>query len=223
MDRAGVAGEDGPTHHGAFDIAYMLAIPGMTVTAPKDGAELLALLRLGVSLSDGPFSIRWPRASVPTEVPALAEIPEVIHPTWEILREGTDVAILAVGPMVGSSLKAAEDLAKEGVSVTVVNCRFLKPYDRKALASILGRHKAVATVEEGTVVNGFGAFLSREIADDPDLEMPDRFATLGLPDEFVTHGSRGTILGELGLDPAGIAARVKGLVAIGPRASRESA
>jgi 1-deoxy-D-xylulose-5-phosphate synthase len=223
MDRAGVAGEDGPTHHGAFDIAYMLAIPGMTVTAPKDGAEMLALLRLGISLHDGPFSVRWPRATVPAEVPTLSEIPEVPHRSWEVLREGADVAILAVGSMVASSLAAADALAMEGVSATVVNCRFLKPYDRKVLAAVLQRHDAVLTVEEGTVVNGFGAFIAREVSDDPDLRFPARFATVGLPDQFVAHGSRGTLLKELELDAAGIAGRVRRLVESGPRASRESA
>jgi 1-deoxy-D-xylulose-5-phosphate synthase len=223
MDRAGVAGEDGPTHHGAFDIAYMLAVPGMTVTAPKDGAEMLSLLRLGVSLAEGPFSIRWPRASVPSEVPALSEIPDIPHGTWEIVREGNDVAILAVGAMVAPSLAAAETLAKDGVSATVVNCRFLKPYDRKVLKRVLDRHEAVLTVEEGTVVNGFGAYLGREIADDPDLRTPARFGTLGFPDAFVSHGARGTLLREMELDAPGIAARAARLASSGPRASRESA
>jgi len=223
MDRAGVAGEDGPTHHGAFDIAYMLTIPGMTVTAPKDGAEMLALLRLGISLQGGPFSVRWPRETVPAEVPALSEIPEVTHATWEVLREGREVAILAVGSMVAPSMTAAEALAKDGVSATVVNCRFLKPYDRKVLASVLQEHDAILTVEEGSVVNGFGAFLAREIADDPDLRTPSRFSTLGLPDHFVAHGSRSTLLRELELDAEGIAGRAGRLADQGPRASRESA
>jgi 1-deoxy-D-xylulose-5-phosphate synthase len=223
MDRAGIAGEDGPTHHGAFDIAYMLAIPGMTVTAPKDGAEMLALLRLGVSLHDGPFSVRWPRATVPTEVPALSEIPALTLPTWEVLREGTDVAILAVGSMVAPAMAAADALATDGVDATVVNCRFLKPYDRQILAATLQRHDAVLIVEEGTVVNGFGAYIAREIADDPDLRTPNRLTTLGLPDHFVAHGSRGALLRELDLDAEGIAGRARGLTKSGPRASLESA
>jgi 1-deoxy-D-xylulose-5-phosphate synthase len=125
--------------------------------------------------------------------------------------------------MVGESLTAADALAKEGVSATVVNCRFLKPFDRKVLAALLARHDAVLTVEEGTVVNGFGAFLAREVSDDPDLRVPARFGTLGFPDHFVTHGSRKSLLAELELDAAGIAGRVRKLVAAGPRVSRESA
>ncbi|MEX0856381.1 MAG: 1-deoxy-D-xylulose-5-phosphate synthase [Gemmatimonadota bacterium] len=223
MDRAGIAGEDGPTHHGAFDIAYMLTVPGMTVTAPKDGAEMLALLRLGVALTEGPFSVRWPRAAVPYEVPSLGEIPEVSHGSWEVLREGSDVAIFAVGSMVLPSLEAAAELAKEGVSATVVNCRFLKPYDHDVLRSVLDRHDAALVVEEGAQVNGFGAFLAREILDDPALRFPKQFATLGLPDRYVQHGAREILLRELGLDTVGIAARVRSLVPPSVRVSQESA
>ncbi len=212
MDRAGIAGEDGPTHHGAFDINYMLAVPGMTVTAPRDGSQMLALLRLGVAHESGPFSVRYPRDSVPAEVPALADIPPVRYGSWEILREGGDLAILAVGTMVGSSLAAAESLAAEGVEATVVDCRFLKPYDREVLGRVLAEHRVVLTVEEGAVANGFGAFLAREIADDPGLPGPDVYGTLGIPDRFVDHGPRKVLLGELGLDPDGIASRVRALL-----------
>jgi 1-deoxy-D-xylulose-5-phosphate synthase len=212
MDRAGLAGADGPTHHGGLDIAYMLAVPGMTVTAPKDGAEMLALLRVGVAHDEGPFSIRWPRDSVPQEVPHISKIPEVPYGTWEVVREGSDVAILATGTMVLQSVKAAELLADEGIKTTVVNCRFMKPYDRKVLADVLSKHDAVLTVEEGTVMNGFGAFITREILDDPDLPVPTRMATHGLPDHFVEHGSRTELLADVGLDPEGIARRVRRLL-----------
>jgi 1-deoxy-D-xylulose-5-phosphate synthase len=223
MDRAGIAGEDGPTHHGAFDIPYMLLVPGMTVTAPKDGAEMLALLRLSVSLDDGPFSIRWPRAAVPAEVPGLNEIPEIPYGSWEIVRQGSGTAILAVGPMVETALEAADLLKKRGISATVVNCRFLKPYDRDLLAKILQSHDAVLTVEEGARANGFGAFLAREIHDDPTLTMPSRFGTMGLPERFIQHGKREILLSEIGLDAAGIAGRAAGLQADGIHVSRESA
>jgi 1-deoxy-D-xylulose-5-phosphate synthase len=225
MDRAGIAGADGPTHHGAFDIAYMLAAPGMTVTAPKDGSEMLALLRLGIAYEEGPYSIRWPRDAVPAEVPHVSEIPEVPFGSWEVLREGEDVALLATGTMVLQSMAAAEELAEEGISATVVNCRFLKPYDRKALREVLETHGAVLTVEEGTVVNGFGAFITREILDDPELPVPGRMETHGIPDRFLEHGGRDVLLAEVGLDPAGIAGRARKLVggAIQASASRESA
>ena len=223
MDRAGIAGEDGPTHHGAFDINYMLAVPGMTVTAPKDGSEMLALLRLALSLDDGPFSIRWPRASVPAEVPEISEIPAVGYGSWEVLREGSTLAILSVGAMVQSAIEAAALLARDGISATVVNCRFLRPYDRLVLSGVLRRHEAVLTVEEGARSNGFGAFLAREILDDPDLPFPSSFGTMGLPDRFVEHGPRAVLLSRVGLDPAGIASRARDIVGKQVRASRESA
>jgi 1-deoxy-D-xylulose-5-phosphate synthase len=206
MDRAGVAGDDGPTHHGALDIAYLLAVPNMTVTAPKDGAEMIGLLRLGIEWEKGPFSIRWPRDTVPAAVPPLAEIPPVEYGTWEVLREGADLAILAVGTMVLPALEAAERLAREGIEAAVVNCRFVKPLDEATLERIFPAHRRVLTVEEGTVVNGFGAYVRARIsARWPQVEG----ASLGLPDDFVTHGERADLLAGLGLDAEGIAARAR--------------
>jgi 1-deoxy-D-xylulose-5-phosphate synthase len=211
MDRAGLAGEDGPTHHGALDIAYMLAVPGMTVTAPKDGSEMLALLRLALERGGGPWSVRWPRAAVPAPVPHVSEIPRIEPYTWEILRNGADCVLLATGTMVLASLAAADLLALEGVRCTVVNCRFLKPYDRDVLDEMVRSHPAVLTVEEGQISNGFGAFMAREI-DALELVSPPRVAALGLPDAFVEHGTREELLALVGLDPAGIAERVRRLV-----------
>jgi 1-deoxy-D-xylulose-5-phosphate synthase len=212
MDRAGIAGEDGPTHHGAFDLNYMLAVPNMTVTAPKDGSEMLALLRLGVAHEAGPFSIRWPRAAVPAEVPEISRIPSFPYGSWEVVREGRDLAVLAVGTMVLSALEAAAALAEEGIEATVVNCRFVKPYDREVLARILAGHDAILTVEEGAVSNGFGAYLTREIHADPGLPDPARIRTHGIPDRFLEHGPRGVLLAELGLDAEGIRERMASLV-----------
>src|SRR5690606_22902402 len=130
MDRGGLVGNDGPTHMGLYDIAYMLAVPNMVVTAPKDGAEMLALLRLGLE-QDAPFALRYPRANVPAPVPALSEIPPVEFGTWEVLRTGRHTAMLAVGTMVMPALEAAQRLAAEGIDATVVNCRFMKPYDEQ--------------------------------------------------------------------------------------------
>lgn len=211
MDRAGVAGADGPTHHGTFDINYMLAVPGMTVTAPKDGAEMLALLRLGVDHASGPFSLRWPRDTVPNPVPPLEKIPPVPYGTWERLRDGRDLAVLAVGTMVLEALRAADELAMEGWPVTVVNCRFLKPYDRTMLEELARTHAVLLTVEEGAVVNGFGAFMAREV-EGLALLVPPRVETMGIPDVFVPHGSRGGLLRELELDARGIAGRVRALL-----------
>jgi 1-deoxy-D-xylulose-5-phosphate synthase len=214
MDRAGIAGEDGPTHHGTLDIVYMLGVPGMTVTAPRDGSELLALVRLATERNDGPWSVRWPRDAVPSDVPALAEIPPVEPYTWEILRNGADVAILAVGTMVLPALEAAETLAKDGVRCTVVNCRFLKPYDTEVFREMARSHPYLLTVEEGQLTNGFGAYMAREL-DALELESRPRLATMGVPDRFVEHGARRELLAELGLDAEGITARVRHLVHVG--------
>jgi 1-deoxy-D-xylulose-5-phosphate synthase len=208
MDRAGLVGEDGETHMGLYDIAYMLAVPNMTVTAPKDGAEMLALLRTGVEHHGGPFSLRYPRDVVPAPVPELSQIVPVPHATWEVLRRGSDVAILAVGTMVRTSLAAAESLAAEGLDVTVVNCRYLKPYDQVTLAAILADHRQILVVEEGTVVNGFGAFMTSVIA---RQDAGVRVHSHGVPDRIIYAAPRGKQLAMLGLDAAGIAERVRAL------------
>ncbi|MFN0098897.1 MAG: 1-deoxy-D-xylulose-5-phosphate synthase [Gemmatimonadaceae bacterium] len=208
MDRAGLVGEDGETHAGLYDIAYMLAVPNMTVTAPKDGTELVALLRTAVEHQAGPFAIRYPRDVAPDLVPPAKTIPAVPRATWEVLRKGENVAILAVGTMVAQSMKAAETLAAEGLPVTVVNCRYLKPYDETTLAALLATHSQFVVVEEGTVVNGFGAFMASVVAaHDPSV----RVHALGVPDRIVYAASRARQLAQCGIDAAGIAARVRAL------------
>jgi 1-deoxy-D-xylulose-5-phosphate synthase len=208
MDRAGLVGEDGETHMGLYDIAYLLAVPNVTVTAPRDGAEMLGLLRTGLQHEGGPFSLRYPRDVVPAPVPDVAAIPPVPFGTWEVVRQGSEVAILAVGTMVDASLRAADSLAAEGLDVTVVNCRFLKPHDEVTLAAILAGHRQVLVVEEGTVVNGFGAYIGAVIErHDPAV----RVLAHGVPDRIVYAAPRARQLASLGLDAEGIAARVRAL------------
>jgi 1-deoxy-D-xylulose-5-phosphate synthase len=207
MDRAGLVGEDGETHAGLYDIAYMLAVPGMTVTAPRDGREMLGLLRAGVQ-HDGPFCLRLPRDTSPDVPPAIGEIDAVPYGTWEVPRQGREFAILAVGTMVNTALAAAEQLAAEGLDVTVVNCRFLKPYDEVTLNAILANHAQVLTLEEGTVVNGFGAYMSATIR---RLAPQVRVAVHGVPDRIVYAASRARQLAQCGLDVAGVVERVRAL------------
>ncbi|HWG52566.1 MAG TPA: 1-deoxy-D-xylulose-5-phosphate synthase [Gemmatimonadaceae bacterium] len=209
MDRAGLVGEDGPTHMGLYDIAYMLAVPGMTVTAPKNATEMLALLRTGLRHEDGPLCLRYPRDPAP-EVPLpAAQIPPVPFGTWEVLRQGTECAVLAVGTMVLPALEAAATLAHDGVNVTVVNCRFLKPYDDVTLTAIVANHSRILTVEEGTVVNGFGAMMAARIQ---QLDPAVRVAVHGAPDRFIEQGSRRRQLELTGLDAAGITRRLRALL-----------
>jgi len=212
MDRAGAVGEDGPTHMGLYDIAYMLAVPGMVVTAPMNGREMIALLRSGLDHSAGPFCLRYPRDSTPDVVPPAGEIEAVPHASWEILRRsnsaGRDpdraVAILAVGTMVIPSMEAAEILNDNGASVTVVNCRYLKPHDERVLADIVRDHRNILVVEEGTIVNGFGAHMAAVVA---EMDASIRVVAHGLPDGFIDQAPRAKQLAQLGLDGRGIAQR----------------
>ena len=223
MDRAGVVGEDGPTHMGLYDIAYMLAVPGMVVTAPKNGKEMIALLRSGLAYAGGPFCLRYPRDATPDIVPPASEIEPVPHATWEVVRRGNAtgrdaeqaVAILAVGTMVLPSVSAAEILNESGASVTVVNCRYLKPHDERVLSEIIRDHRNVLVVEEGTVVNGFGAHMSAVIGElDPSVKV----VAHGVPDDFVDQAPRARQLAAIGLDARGIAQRAS--VAFGMESSR---
>ena len=208
LDRAGLVGEDGETHMGLYDIAYLLAVPNITVTAPKDGRELLGLLRSAVE-HDRPWSIRYPRDASPDEPPHIREIERVPYGTWDVVRKGQDVAILAVGTMVNPSLAAADLLARDGINVTVVNCRFLKPYDEVTLAAVLSNHQRVLVVEEGTVVNGFGAFMTSVIQKHDDSV---RVQTAGVPDRIVYAAPRKRQLEQCGLHPEGIASRVRAML-----------
>lgn len=208
MDRAGLVGEDGQTHMGLYDIAYMLAVPGMTVTAPKDADELIGLLRTALAHEGGPFCTRYPRDKVPTEPRPVADVAPVPYGTWEMLRQGRDVAILGVGTMVQPSLDAADLLRAEGLDCTVVNARFLKPLDRAMLEGLFAEHRVLVTVEEGTVVNGFGAYLAETVqAIAPNI----RVIALGVPDRLVEQAPRADQLASFGLNAEGIARRVTAL------------
>ena len=207
MDRAGLVGEDGQTHMGLYDIPYMLAVPGMTVTAPSDGDELIGLLRTALA-HDGPFSTRYPRDKAPAEPRAAAAIPAVPYGTWEVRTRGRDVAILAVGTMVQPAVAAAEQLRADGLECTVVNCRFLKPMDEAVLETVLQSHRTLVTVEEGTIVNGFGAYLAERMqTTNPEV----RVVGLGVPDRLMEQAPRATQLEWFGLTADGIARRVAAL------------
>ena len=211
LDRAGMVGEDGQTHMGLYDIPYLLAVPHLTVTAPKDGAELIGLLRCALERDDGPFSLRYPRDKAPGEAPPAAEVAAIPYGSWEVLRAGKakkDCALLAVGVMCQPALEAAEALAADGLDVTVVNCRFLKPIDRATLEGLVRDHRLLVTIEDGTVVNGFGASLAALVqSTTPEV----RVVPLGVPDRTYEHAPRAQQLAEVGLTGPGIAARVRAL------------
>jgi 1-deoxy-D-xylulose-5-phosphate synthase len=208
MDRAGLVGEDGQTHMGLYDIAYMLAVPGMTVTAPKDADELTGLLRTALAHSSGPFCMRYPRDKAPVPPRPVSDVAAVPYGTWERLRSGRDVAILAVGTMVLPAMEAAGALAAEGLDCTVVNCRFLKPVDATMLEHLTRDHTTFVTVEEGTIVNGFGAYLAERMqTTNPEV----RVVALGVPDRFIDQAPRAEQLETFGLTAEGIARRIAAL------------
>ncbi len=202
LDRAGLVGDDGPTHHGAFDISYLRSIPNMVIFAPRDGRELRDSLALAMTYNDGPMAIRYPRGSVPEEKVDLAIRP-LEFGTWEIVREGEDLAILAVGAMVYDSWKAADMLQKDGISCRVINCRFIKPMDEKMLQQTFDKFKNIITVCEGSLNGGFGEGV-RSWAAENDFDNRN-IRSLGIPDKFIEHGTRDLLLREIRLDPDGIA------------------
>ncbi|MFB3112313.1 MAG: 1-deoxy-D-xylulose-5-phosphate synthase, partial [Gemmatimonadales bacterium] len=206
MDRAGMVGADGQTHMGLYDIAYMLAVPNMTVTQPKDAPELIGLLRCALAHKDGPFSLRYPRDNAPANAPPSAEVASIEYGTWEMLRQGKDCAILAVGVMCQPAMDAAEMLASEGLDVSVVNCRFMKPLDRDMLRTIVADHRFLVTVEDATVVNGFGACVSAAVHETaPGV----RVRVMGVPDQTFEHAPRSSQLAWVGLTAEGIAENVR--------------
>jgi len=207
VDRAGVVGADGPTHHGLYDIAYLRHLPGFTVAAPADAAELVAMLRLAVQ-ADGPWAIRYPRDRLP---PANFSDEPVVSGRAAVVRRGKDGAILAFGAPVAAAMEAADRLAAEGVHLSVTSARFAKPVDAECLAHLVAEHPWVLTVEEHTVVGGFGSAVL-EAAEGTGLDAR-KIHRLAAPDAFIEQDSREAQLAAIGLSAAGIAARARALIA----------
>ena len=205
MDRGGLVGNDGPTHHGAFDLTYMAAVPGMTIAVPKDGNELRSMLH-HTSENDftGPVSIRYPRASVP--VPIEAEVSPIAWGTWEWLTEPQETVILAVGAMVTEANAAIKILKENGHSVSLVNARFVKPFDFDILEQIRQKASTVITVEENAHVGGFGERVGSYLLTNGFAGL---FLPIGIPDRFITQGNREQLLDEVGLDGKGIAQQIQ--------------
>ncbi|HET9066020.1 MAG TPA: 1-deoxy-D-xylulose-5-phosphate synthase [Gemmatimonadales bacterium] len=209
MDRAGLVGEDGQTHMGLYDIPYMLAVPGMTVTAPKDADELVGLLRCALE-HDGPFCTRYPRDKAPEDPNPVGSVPAVPYGTWERLYPGREIVILGTGTMALPAAEAARALTAEGIDAGAVNARFLKPFDETMLAELLPDCRVLVTVEEGAVINGFGATLAARLQDShPGV----RVLTMGVPDALIVQAPRQRQLAAFGLTAEGIAARVRAVLA----------
>jgi 1-deoxy-D-xylulose-5-phosphate synthase len=214
MDRAGLVGDDGPTHHGVFDIAYLRPLPNIVLMAPRDEAMLVNMLRTAVTYEDGPTAIRYPRGEA-CGVP-IPDQPSVIPiGVGEVLREGSKVALLGYGSGVAKSLAAADLLAEQGFRVTVADARFAKPLDVGLIAQLVAEHELVVTVEEGVLSGGFGSGVL-EVISDQGLAGA-RVIRVGLPDRFVTHGAPALLHGEVGYTAEKIVERV--LTAVGERSS----
>jgi len=203
VDRAGLVGEDGPTHHGAFDIAYLRSVPGMTVMAPADEVELVAMFSAALRM-DGPVALRYPRAQGWGDAAFRPACP-IEHGKGVLVRDGDDVAIVAIGSMVYPSLQAAALLERRGISAAVVNARFAKPIDEELLLYVASRCGRVVAVEEGTPAGGFGSAVAQVIAQHGTTGQAVAFRHLALPDAFVQHGPRDTLLAGCGLTPTHIA------------------
>ncbi|MEW5736637.1 MAG: 1-deoxy-D-xylulose-5-phosphate synthase [Thermodesulfobacteriota bacterium] len=208
LDRGGLVGEDGPTHHGAFDLSFLRSVPNLTIMAPRDEAELARMLVTGLTLP-GPSVVRYPRGAGTG-----ADIPEKPEPipvgTAEILAEGGDILFLAVGRMVDEALCAAQALAKENIKATVVNARFIKPLDVQLIASLCEKIPFVVTCEENALCGGFGSAVVELLADRGLSGV--KIARVGIPDRFVEHGPAGTLRSRYGLDAAGIVGKARELL-----------
>lgn len=205
MDRAGLAGPDGPTHHGVYDIGYMRVFPNIVVMAPADGPELANMLDFAVK-SDLPVAIRYPKAAA-VDLNA-AEQPIELGKS-QVMRWGTDGAILGLGGMLETALAAADLLAEEGIDVAVINPRFIKPLDDQLLERVFRECRFVVTVEEGALMGGFGSAVL-ELASDRGWDTR-HMRRMGIPDAFVDHGEREELLADLGMSPQGIAAKCREL------------
>jgi 1-deoxy-D-xylulose-5-phosphate synthase len=224
LDRAGLVGEDGATHHGAFDLSYLTCVPEMVVAAPSSGRELRDLLETALRQTTGPFAIRYPRAAVPDpDACAHAPVPLVVG-EWPVLAPGRDVVLLAVGAMVEPARAACGILAASGIDAGLVNARFVKPLDLALLARLAAEAPLLVTIEEGAPVGGFASHVARALSEMEAGAPETRLVSIALPDAFVPHATRAELLESVGLTAGAIAARaLEALRAVGPQGPRAAA
>ena len=205
IDRAGLVGADGPTHAGAFDVAYLACLPNMTVMAAADEAELVHMVATAAAHDSGPIALRYPRGDgVGVELPAEGQALPIGK--GRVLREGSRVAILTLGTRLAEALKAAEELQARGLSTTVADARFAKPLDRELILRLAADHELLITVEEGAA-GGFGAHVLTLLAQEGALDQGLKVRTMTLPDVFQNHDKPERMYAAAGLDAKGIVAR----------------
>jgi len=203
VDRGGIVGQDGPTHHGVFDLSYFRHIPNIIVMSPKDENEFRHML-YSAYIYDRPVAVRYPRGDAQGVV-LERELREIPIGTWEILRNGGDLTIVASGNTVYPCLAAAQILHENHIDCTVVNGRFIKPMDRELLIDVANRTKKILTVEENTVIGGFGSGIL-EVLSEEGIVVPVK--RIGIPDMFITHGTQKTLRKRIGIDTEGIVRKV---------------
>jgi len=209
LDRAGVTGPDGASHHGMWDGSLLQMVPGMRVAAPRDGTRLAELLREAVAVSDGPTALRFPRGTVADDIPAIGSLGGMDVLARPADGAAADVLLVAAGPMAAVAMAAAERLADQGIGVTVVDPRWLQPVE-PALAAAAAGHRLVATVEDNGTAGGFGDAVARLLR---DTDTPTPVRTFGLPQRFLEHGERAEILASAGLTPQHLALAITEAVA----------
>jgi 1-deoxy-D-xylulose-5-phosphate synthase len=205
IDRAGLVGADGETHQGVFDIAFLRHVPNMVLMMPKDENEGQHMVYTAINYDDGPIAMRFPRGNG-LGVPMDEELKSIPIGTWEVLKEGEDGAIITFGTTIPMAMKAAEALEKQGISVKVVNARFIKPLDEKMLNQIFSKNIPILTIEEAVLQGGFGSFVL-EYAHDQGYyhQAIDR---MGIPDQFIEHGDVDSLLEEIGMTTSEVVKRM---------------
>ncbi|MCK5086962.1 MAG: 1-deoxy-D-xylulose-5-phosphate synthase, partial [Melioribacteraceae bacterium] len=208
LDRAGLVGADGPTHHGTLDLTYLRMIPNMVIMAPKDEAELRNMLYTAINYKKGPVALRYPRGSA-LGVKVKKDFEELPIGKAEIVRKGSDVAILAVGSMVEYAAQAAIKLETEGISSRVVNMRFVKPLDERLLNDTAKKFEKIITVEENSITGGFGSGVLEYFS---EKNYKNEILRIGLPDKYVEHGTQAQLYKMLGIDAEGLYKKIKKFV-----------
>lgn len=205
LDRAGLVGEDGATHHGALDLAYARCIPNLIVSAPKDGNELRDLIHTGLNKTDGPFMIRYSKTSSFSFIKN-KEANIIPIGDWDVIQKGKDIVLLAVGSMVQTVKEAVKQLSDSKIKCEIVNCRFINPMDEKYLKSVIKKFDKVLTLEEGVLNGGFGSGVASWLT---DHNYTGKIKRLGIPNRFVAHGQRDLLLQEIGLDIESVAKQIQ--------------
>ncbi len=209
LDRGGLVGSDGPTHHGTFDLAYLRTIPEITIMAPRNGKELERMMFLATELS-GPVAIRYPKAEIEEETMD-NKINELEYLEYEVLKNGSDLVITGVGPIILKALRIAEELEVENISIEVIDAKFIKPLSDDLITHLISHNKPVITLEESTITGGFGSAISEQLSKSKNYPP---VLIKGIPDSFITHGSNDKLFEKAGLSEEQLKTTIRNYIKI---------